>query len=132
MSGSLLEITEKVLEKVTGGLAGKQRWREHRARVRALPAGHRAAVEALERYLTHRGVITDGGVLLDLHDELATAFERAAAQGTPVREVVGDDPAGFADALLAQHATGGWVGRERQRLVAAIAAAEARTAGSRS
>jgi DNA-binding ferritin-like protein (Dps family) len=111
-----------LIEKVVGDVGGKKRWREYRARVRALPPGYRAAVGALQRYLTHRGVVTEGDVLVDLHVELVEVFERAAAQGTPIREVVGADPAHFADTLLGGHAADRWIDGERQRLVTAIAA----------
>ncbi|WP_432570711.1 DUF1048 domain-containing protein [Kineococcus sp. SYSU DK005] len=114
-----------LIEKVVGGIGDKKRWRQYEARVQALSSNHEAAVEALERYLRHRALITKGDVLVDLHVELVEAFERAAAQGTPIREVVGGDPVRFAEALLSKHAAGGWIEQERQRLVAAIAGAEA-------
>lgn len=110
------------IEKVVGDIGDKKRWRQYTARAGALPSNHRSAVQALERYLTHRGVITEGEVLVDLHVELVEVFERAASQGTPVHEVVGGDPVRFADTLLGEYAAGRWVDKERQRLVTAIAA----------
>ncbi|WP_432547670.1 DUF1048 domain-containing protein [Kineococcus sp. SYSU DK004] len=115
-----------LIEKIVGDLGDKARWRRYRARVAALPAGHRDAVEALERYLARVGAISTGSVLVDLHEELAGRFERAAAAGAPVRDVVGDDPVRFADALLARHPGGGWADGERRRLVAALARAARR------
>ena len=113
-----------LIEKVVGDIGDKKRWQQYKARVQALPPGYRAAVEALERYLRYRAVIVKGDVVVDLHVELVEAFERAAAQGTPIREVVGGDPVQFAEALLGKHAAGEWIEGERQRLVAAIAGAE--------
>ena len=37
-----------------------------------------------------------------MFDDVADLFERAAADGTPIREIVGDDPVEFADALIEQ------------------------------
>ncbi|WP_222851027.1 DUF1048 domain-containing protein [Phytoactinopolyspora mesophila] len=135
------------IEKVVGDLADKRRWRGYRARVKALPAAYRRAVEALERYLMYRvihreaitGAVTKGDVLVDPYQELAEVFERAAADGTPIREVVGADPLRFADALLSKHGAAGgsdseWIDKEQhkeqQRLVGAIAQAEAENGSS--
>ena len=48
------------------------------------------------------GAITKGDVLLSMLEDLADLFEQSAANGTPVREIVGDDPVEFAEAFLAQ------------------------------
>ncbi|GAA0308218.1 DUF1048 domain-containing protein [Kineococcus aurantiacus] len=114
-----------LIEKVVGDIGEKKRWQQYRARVRELPPGHRTAVEALERYLLRRGAITEGGVLVDLHEELVGTFEQAASRGTPIGEVVGADPVRFAEVLLGGYAAGEWIAGERQRLVAAFAAAQA-------
>lgn len=119
------------IEKVVGDIADKRRWREYRERVKTLPGGYWEAAEALERYLLYRGVIAKGDVLVSLHEELVGGFERAAAEGTPIRQVVGADPVEFADALLAKYAAGEWIDKERQRLVDAIARAEAEDGGAR-
>ncbi|WP_432495768.1 DUF1048 domain-containing protein [Kineococcus auxinigenes] len=119
------------IEKVVGDIGDKKRWREYEQRVEALPAGRRTAVEALQRYLLHRGAITKGDVLVDLHLELVGVFERASSDGTPVREVLGADPVQFADTLLSRYASGEWIEKGRRRLVDAIARAEAQS-GSRS
>jgi len=47
-------------------------------------------------------------------------FERAAADGTPIRVIVGDDPVEFVEALIANYDKGGYVARERNRLCRAI------------
>ncbi|GLW11422.1 hypothetical protein Misp01_65500 [Microtetraspora sp. NBRC 13810] len=49
-------------------------------------------------------------------DDLAGLSERNAANGTPNREVVGEDPVGFAEAFLRDYPAGQW----RKRLTNAI------------
>ena len=121
-----------LIDRIVGGIDDKRRWREFRARAEALPPEHRAAVDALQRYLTHRGTITRGDVLVAVHEELVTSFERAAADGTPVGDVVGGDPVRFADDLLARWAGGARVDGEQERLVGAIARAAAGSGSVRS
>jgi len=53
----------------------------------------------------------------------ADLFEQAAADGTPIREIVGEDPVEFVDALVRNYSKGGYVDQERARLVNAIARA---------
>ncbi len=57
-------------------------------------------------------------------DDLAELFEGAAADGTPVREVVGDDPVEFVDAFKSNYGIGSWITKEQKRLAAAIEQAE--------
>ncbi|MEV0586716.1 DUF1048 domain-containing protein [Nonomuraea sp. NPDC050310] len=108
------------LEKVTGPLEDKKRYRNYRARVQRLPAEYRAAVEALQRYMTQFGPTDDAESLLQMLDDLVELFEQSAADRTPLRVVVGHDPAEFAEAFLNNYAGGGWVSRERDRLNQAI------------
>jgi DNA-binding ferritin-like protein (Dps family) len=119
-----------------GGLLGKvigpkKRWREYKARVKRLPESYRTAVDGIERYLMHFGPV-DGDSAASVFEDVADLFERAAADGTPVREIVGDDPVEFVDALVRNYAKGGYVERERERLVQAIARAEGESRGPRS
>ena len=51
-------------------------------------------------------------------------WERAAADGTPVRSIVGDDPSAFADDFARAYSGHQWVDKERDRLARAIAHAE--------
>ena len=53
-------------------------------------------------------------------EDLADLFERAAADETPIREIVGDDPVEFMEALVQNYAKGRWITRERNRLTSAI------------
>ena len=61
----------------------------------------------------------DGAV--SMFEDLADLFERAAADGTPIREIVGDDPVEFVEAFAQNYTKGGDVpDRERTRLTDAI------------
>ena len=72
------------------------------------------------RYITHLGGMDDADGILRMLDDLADLFERAAADGTPVRVVVGDDPVDFAETFLGNYPAGRWITRDRDRLVRAI------------
>jgi DNA-binding ferritin-like protein (Dps family) len=106
----------------------KRQYRRYKARIAALPPSYRTAVAGMERYTNHLGGIGDATSILTMLDDLADLFERAAADGTPVREVVGADPVEFAEAFLANYPAGSWITRERDRLTRAIAEAEGQAA----
>ena len=101
----------------------KRRWRAYKARVRQLPENYRTTVEAIERYLMHFGPM-DGDSAVSVLEDVADLFERAAADGTPIREIVGEDPVEFVEALVGNYEKGGYVALERERLTSAIARAE--------
>jgi DNA-binding ferritin-like protein (Dps family) len=105
----------------------KRRYRHYKARTKQLPAGHRMAIEALERYMEHFGPGTGDGVLSMLED-LADLFDESVANGSSVRDVVGDDPVEFAEAFLRNYPEGSWVRREQDRLTTAVGRAEAQGA----
>ena len=109
-------------------IGDKRRWRAYKARTRALPENYRIAVEGIERYLMHFGAM-DADSAASLFEDVADLFEQAAADGTPIREIVGDDPVEFVDALIRNYDRGGYVAREQERLVRAIELAE--SAGNR-
>ena len=109
----------KLIETVTGSLDQKKRYREYKARVERLPAEYRTTVQALQRYSYYFGHGTSEGGLSMLND-LADLFEQAAANRTPVREIVGGDPVEFAEAFLRNYPEGQWIARERDRLTSAI------------
>lgn len=98
----------------------KRRWREYKARVKKLPEPYRGAVEAFERYLMFAGGIVDGDSAASLFENLADLFEESAANDTPIREIVGDDPLEFIEAFIRNYPEGDWRVRERQRLISAI------------
>ena len=59
-----------------------------------------------------------------MFEDLADLFDRAAADGTPIREIVGEDPVDFAEAFIQNYTKGGWIIRERDRLANGIKRAE--------
>jgi DNA-binding ferritin-like protein (Dps family) len=113
----------------TGWIGQKRRWRQYKARTNRLPASYHTAIDALERYSHYFGPGTGDGVLSMLED-LADLFEQSAASGTPIREVVGEDPVEFADAFLRNYPEGQWIIRERDRLTSAIKRAAGEDTGN--
>ncbi|MBS1895579.1 MAG: DUF1048 domain-containing protein [Actinobacteria bacterium] len=105
-----------MLSKIIGD---KRRWRQYKARVKQLPPSYRTAIDGIERYLMHFGVL-DADNAASLFEDVADLFERAAADGTPIREIVGDDPVEFVDSLVRNYSKGGYVDREQKRLTDAI------------
>jgi DNA-binding ferritin-like protein (Dps family) len=113
-------MTASWIERVTGSLEQKKQYKQYKARIEALPENYRTAAQAFERYFTYFGGISKGDVLVTMVDDLATLFEQAAANETPIRELVGDDPVEFAETFLANYADGQWINKERRRLVETI------------
>jgi DNA-binding ferritin-like protein (Dps family) len=107
----------KFISKVIGE---KRQWRQHKARTRELPASYRTAVEALERYLMYCGPGGDGARAASMFEDLIDLFEQSAANGTPIREIVGEDPVEFLEAFVRNYPDGQWRIRERKRLTRAI------------
>jgi DNA-binding ferritin-like protein (Dps family) len=108
------------IEQVTGSLEQKKRYRQYKARTKQLPANYRTAIDALDRYLMYFGAITRGDTLLSMLEDLADLFEQSAADGTPIREIVGEDPVEFAETFLQNYSEGQWINKERERLTKAI------------
>ncbi len=53
-------------------------------------------------------------------EDLADLFEQSAADGMPIREIVGADPMQFVETFLQNYGAGSWIERERKRLTDAI------------
>lgn len=101
----------------------KRRWRQYQARVKQLPPNYHMAVEAIQQCLMHF-VPTDGDSNASMFEDLADLFERAAADGTPIHEIVGENPVEFVEAFADNYSEGGFVpARARMQLTAAIARA---------
>ncbi|GAB3764424.1 DUF1048 domain-containing protein [Microlunatus parietis] len=113
MTTTLAEFTTKII-------GDKRRWRAYQARTRQLPEPYRKTIKALERYLLRFGP-ADADQAATAFEDLATRFEQAAAAGTPVREIVGDNPVDFAKAYVRQYADAGLSAPQRERLIAEIA-----------
>jgi DNA-binding ferritin-like protein (Dps family) len=84
----------------------------------------------MERYTNYLGGLGDGASILSMLDDLADLFEQGAADGTPVREIVGEDPVEFAEAFLRNYPAGQWITRERERLPRAIERAAGEDTGN--
>jgi DNA-binding ferritin-like protein (Dps family) len=104
------------IEKMIGDFGAKRRWRQYKSRTKELPENYRTAIDALERYLMHFGMITKDDTLMSMLEDLAELFEQSAASGTSIRAIVGDDPVEFAETFLANYSEGQWINKERRRL----------------
>ena len=101
-------------------IGDKKRWRAYKARTRRLPENYRTAYEAIERCLMHF-VPTDSDSAVLMFEHLADLFEQAAADGTPIREIVGEDPVAFVEDFAQNYSEGGYITtRVRERLTNAI------------
>jgi DNA-binding ferritin-like protein (Dps family) len=103
-------------------IGDKRRWRQYKARTSRLPEPYHSTADALERYLMCFGP-GNADTAASMFEDLADLLEQSAANGTSVRDVVGEDPAEFAEAFLQNYPTGSWIVRERDRLSKAIAQA---------
>lgn len=108
------------IELVTGSLEQKKQYRQCKARIKQLPANYRDAAEALERYLIYAGGIAKGDVVVRMQSDLVDLFEESAANGAPIRDIFGDNPAEFVEAFIANYSDGQWINKERKRLTDAI------------
>jgi DNA-binding ferritin-like protein (Dps family) len=116
----------KVIAKVVGE---KRQWRQHKERTRQLPESYRTALEALERYLMHAGPGGDGADAAAMFDDLLDLFEQSAANGTSIREIVGEDPVEFLKGFVQNYPDGQWRLKEQKRLCDAIERAAGENTG---
>jgi DNA-binding ferritin-like protein (Dps family) len=117
-------MAAKWIELVTGSLEQKKQYRRYKARIEALPEPYGGVAKALERYFMVYGGVTDGETAVKMLDDFADLWERAAADGTPVRAVVGEDPVEFAETFAQAYTGKQWIDKERARLIRAIDDAE--------
>jgi DNA-binding ferritin-like protein (Dps family) len=117
-------MAAKWIEALTGSLEQKKQYKQDKARIDSLPEPYGSAAQAMHRYLMYYGGVTDGETLLSMFNDLADLWERAAADGTPVREIVGEDPADFAENFAQAYGGRQWIDKERARLAEAIEDAE--------
>jgi DNA-binding ferritin-like protein (Dps family) len=113
-------VAAKWIETLTGSLEQKKQYKQDKARIDALPEPYATAAKAMHRYFTYYGGITDGNTLSTMFGDLADLWERAAVDGTPVREIVGDDPIEFAETFAQAYTGSRWIDKERARLTKAI------------
>ncbi len=117
-------MVAKWIEALTGSLEQKKQYKQYKARIEALPEPYAAAAKALDRYFMYYGGYTDGDTLVTMLSDSADLWERAAVDGTPVSEIVGDDPVEFAETFAQSYGGAQWIDKERARLTKAIEAAE--------
>jgi DNA-binding ferritin-like protein (Dps family) len=117
-------MAPKWIELVTGSLEQKKQYRQYKARIDALPEPYGTVAKALQRYFMYNAGVTDGETALKMFGDFADLWERAAADGTPVRAIVGDDPVEFADTFAQAYTGKRWIDKERARLTKAIEDAE--------
>ena len=112
------------IETLTGSLEQKKQYREYKERIEALPEPYGTAAKALQRYFIYYGGVTDGETALTMTGDFVELWERAAADGTPLREIVGEDPVEFAETFAQAYSGKQWIDKERARLTKAIEDAE--------
>ena len=117
-------MAAKWIETVTGSLEQKKQYKRDKARIDSLPEPYGTAAKAMHRYFMYFGGVTDGEILIRMFGDLVDLWERAAADGTPVREIVGDDPVEFAEMFAQAYSGKQWIDKERARLTKAIEDAE--------
>ena len=117
-------MTAKWIELATGSLEQKKQYKRDRVRIAALPEPYRTVAKALWRYFMYYPGITDDDDTLKMSGDFADLWERAAADGTPVRAIVGENPVEFAETFAQTYARREWIDKERARLTKAIEDAE--------
>ncbi len=92
----------KFISKVIGE---KRRWRQYKARIDSFP---RATARRSTRWsgTSCTSGATDGDSAAAMFEDLADLFEQSAADGTPIREIVGDDPVEFVEAFVQNYPKG--------------------------
>ncbi|MBO3663422.1 DUF1048 domain-containing protein [Microbacterium stercoris] len=110
----------KWIEILTGSLEQKKQYKQTVARMDALPEPYKTAAKSMHRYFMYQGGVTDGDTLTQMFTDLVDLWERAAIDGTPVREIVGDDAVEFAEQFTLAYGGQRWIDKERARLTKAI------------
>lgn len=108
------------IEKLTGSLEQKRQYKQYRARIEALPEPYRSAAKALQRYFMYNAGMVDPDTVLKMEADFVELWEGAAADSTPIRTIVGDDPVEFAEAFVSAYSGEHWIDKERERLKKAI------------
>lgn len=117
-------MAAKWIETITGSLEQKKQYKSAIARIESLPKAHSMTASAVVRYVTYYGGVTDGESLVVMIVDLADLFEAAAADGTPVRQIVGSDPVDFAETFVRSYNSKQWIDKERRRLIESVDEAE--------
>jgi DNA-binding ferritin-like protein (Dps family) len=113
-------MAAKWMAALTGSLEQKKQYKQDKARIDALPEPYATAAQAMHRYFMYYGGFTDGDTLVTMFGDLADLWERAAIDGTPVRQIVGEDPVEFTETFARSYSGKEWIDKERKRLTDAI------------
>jgi len=117
-------VAAKWIETLTGSLAQKKQYKQYQARIDALPEPYGTTAKAFQRYFMYYGSVSDGDTLITMLGDFADLWERAAADQTPLRAIVGDNPVEFAEDFAQAYTGKQWTDKERARLTKAIDDAE--------
>lgn len=117
-------MAAKWIETLTGSLEQKKQYKQDKARIDALPEPYGTAAKAMHRYFMYYGGSLDGDTLIRMFGDLADLWERAALDGTSLRQIVGDDPVEFTETFALAYTGKQWIDKERARLIKAIEDAE--------
>ena len=117
-------MAAKWIETLTGSLEQKKQYKQYKARIEALPEPYGTVAKALQRYFMYDGGVSDGETLITMTGDFVELFERAAVDGTPVRDIVGENPVEFAQSFTQAYSGKQWIDKERARLNKAIDEAE--------
>jgi DNA-binding ferritin-like protein (Dps family) len=117
-------MAAKWLELVTGSLEQKRQYKKYRVRMDTLPEPYRVVARAIHRYYMYYGWPLDGDTAMKMMSDFVDLWERAAADGTPVRAIVGENPVEFADTFAQAYSGRQWIDNERARLARAVEDAE--------
>ena len=120
-------MVAKWIETFTGSLEQKKQYKQSLARLKELPQPYAKAAAGLQHHLMNQSGITDAETMISMYSDLADLFEGAAANGTSLRELLGEDPAEFADDFAQAYGGKRWTDKERARLAQAISEAENET-----
>ena len=102
-----------VFKMILGVKEDKRKYREYQKRVDNLPADYSFVYRKLVDYM-FRFIGGDGTDMTGLCSGLLEMFEAGAADGKPVRDIIGDDPAAFCDELIRSAKT--WTDKWRSGL----------------
>jgi DNA-binding ferritin-like protein (Dps family) len=117
-------MANKWYELVTGSLDEKKQYRELKRRLDAIPGPYGTVAKAMHRYFMYYAGVVDGATSLTMMNDLVELWERAATDGTPVRDIVGDDPVDFTETFAQAYMGKHWIDKERGRLTRAVEEAE--------
>lgn len=82
----------------------KREYKEHMARVKALPEDYRYVFEKIQEHMW-RFATGAGYDMMKVHYDLLELFEAGAAEGKQVLEITGEDVAAFCEELLKNTST---------------------------